>query len=76
LNHAALPVLFYGLAIQCRELAGLSPLVTKYSQPVEACCFVTELCGKSLDKLPLGIGKIPGVEIWEMIVQVAAGMQV
>lgn len=36
--------------------------------------FVTELCKISLDKMKMGLGKVDGPNLWDIIYQVAAGM--
>jgi hypothetical protein len=59
-------VYLYGVAVQ-KALAKPHNITHYY--------FVTELCATSLNKVQMGVGRVRGSELWQMLVQVAAGMQ-
>ena len=66
-------MLFYGICINEVDRSKMSPMVAKYTAPIESFLYVTELCANSLNKVPLGVGRVAGVQLWQMLAQVAAG---
>ena len=71
-----MPVLFYGTAVMFCDGADADVKFADGDADVDCYFFVTELCATSLDKVQLGLGAVPATQLWEMLVQIAAGMQV
>jgi serine/threonine protein kinase len=67
-------VLFYGVAIKKVSTAGMSATAARFTKP-DSYYYVTELCDTALNRVPLGVGQVEGSELWQVLVQVAAGMQ-
>jgi serine/threonine protein kinase len=67
-------VLFYGMAIKSADISRMSPMAAKYAPKEAAYYFVTELCESSLSKVTMGVGEVPGESLWQILNQVASGM--
>ena len=57
------------------DTSSMNAIVAKHAAGVQYYYYVTELCDTALNRVDLGVGKVEGTELWQMLVQVASGMQ-
>jgi serine/threonine protein kinase len=65
---------FLGLAVKMVDKSTMTEFQARHSADVEAYYFVTELCDGTLARPDFGVGAHSGAKLWQILAQVAAGM--